>query len=377
MASSSRLRLSQASDELMTPGRRIGVVVNPIAGMGGRVGLKGTDGKVAEARALGATPRSPGRAVDALKSLRRHGASVEIELLAFGGQMGADEAREAGFVPQVVGEPALLETSAQDTRAAVRRFVAAGVDLILFVGGDGTAVDVARTLDELGSDIPILGVPAGVKTYSAVFAVNPPAAGRVAANFERVEQREINDLDEEAYRAGLVRAELRAVANVPVDDELQGSKDVLGGDGMEGIAAGFLDHVEAGVTYILCPGSTVGAIKKALQFDGSPLGVDVWRAGDVLVTDANEEQILAHLGERNVIVVSPIGGQGFIFGRGNQQVSPDVIRRAEVEVVASRQKLHDLSVLRVDTGDPRLDESLRGWIKVRIGRFEYRMVKVV
>lgn len=362
----------------MTPGRRIGVVVNPIAGMGGRVGLKGTDGKVAEARALGATPRSPGRAVDALKSLRQHGVQMQIELLAFGGQMGAGEAREAGFDPRVVAEPAQPETSAQDTRAAVRRFVAAGVDLILFVGGDGTAVDVARALDELGSAIPILGVPAGVKTYSAVFAVNPAAAGRIAANFERVEQREINDLDEGAYRAGLVRAELRAVANVPVDDELQGSKDVLsGGDDMEGIAAGFLDHVEAGVTYILCPGSTVGAIKKALEFDGSPLGVDVWRAGDVLVTDANEEQILAQLGERNVIVVSPIGGQGFIFGRGNQQVSPDVIRRSEIEVVASRQKLHDVNVLRVDTGDPRLDESLRGWTRVRIGRFEYRMVRVV
>ncbi len=360
----------------MTSGRRIGVVVNPIAGMGGRVGLKGTDGKVAEARALGATPRSPGRAVDALKSLRRHGVQMEIELLSFGGQMGADEARDAGFDPQVIGEPAQPETSAEDTREAVRRFVAAGVDLILFVGGDGTAVDVARALDELGSDTPILGVPAGVKTYSSVFAVTPFAAGRIAANFERVEQREINDLDEAAYRAGLVRAELKAVANVPLDEELQAGKDVSG-DGVEGIAAGFLDGVEAGVTYILCPGSTVGAIKKALGFDGTPLGVDVWRAGDVLVLDANEQQILAHLAERNVIVVSPIGGQGFIFGRGNQQVSPDVIRRCQVEIVASREKLNGVGVLRVDTGEPALDEQLHGWVKVRIGRFEHRMVRVV
>ncbi|MFQ5342898.1 MAG: ATP-NAD kinase family protein [Anaerolineae bacterium] len=360
----------------MTSKRRIGVVVNPVAGMGGRVGLKGTDGKVAEARALGATPRSPGRAVDALKSLRRHGVQMEIELLSFGGQMGAGEAREAGFDPRVVGEPAQSETSAEDTREAVRRFVAAGVDLILFVGGDGTAVDVANALGKLGSDTPILGVPAGVKTYSAVFAVNPFAAGRIAANFERVEQREINDLDEEAYRAGLVRAELRAVANVPLDEELQASKDISR-DGVEGIAAGFLDNVEQGVTYVLCPGSTVGAIKKALGFEGSPLGVDVWRAGDVLVLDANEQQILAHLAERNVIVVSPIGGQGFIFGRGNQQVSPDVIRRCQVEVVASREKLNGVGVLRVDTGEPALDEQLRGWAKVRIGRFEHRMVRVV
>ncbi len=360
----------------MTHKRRIGVVVNPIAGMGGRVGLKGTDGKVAEARALGAKPRSPARAVDALKSLRHHSARMQIDLLAFGGRMGADEARVAGFDPRVVGGPAQAETSAEDTREAVRRFVAAGVDLILFVGGDGTAVDVANTLAELDSDTPILGVPAGVKTYSSVFAVNPSAAGRIAANFERVEQREINDLDEEAYRAGLVRAELRAVANVPLDEELQASKDISR-DGVEGIAAGFLDNVEQGVTYVLCPGSTVGAIKKALGFDGSPLGVDVWRDGEVWVKDANEQQILAHLGERNVIVVSPIGGQGFIFGRGNQQVSPDVIRRCQVEIVASREKLNGVRVLRVDTGEPALDEQLRGWAKVRIGRFEHRMVKVV
>lgn len=360
----------------MTHRRRIGVVVNPIAGMGGRVGLKGTDSKVAEARALGAEPRAPGRAVDALKSLRQHGAQGAIELLAFGGQMSADEAREAGFEPQVMGEPAGAETTAEDTREAVRRFVAAGVDLILFVGGDGTAVDVASVLSELNSSTPILGVPAGVKTFSSVFAVSPFAAGRIAANFERAEQREINDLDEEAYRAGQVRAELKAVANVPVDEELQASKE-LRGDGVESIAAGFLDNVEAGVTYILCPGSTVGAVKKALGFEGSPLGVDVWRDGEVLAKDANEAQILAHLGEHNVIVVSPIGGQGFIFGRGNQQVSPPVIRRSRVEIVASRDKLNDLRVLRVDTGDAALDEHLRGWAKVRTGRFEHRMVKVV
>ncbi|MBS1251367.1 MAG: hypothetical protein MAG451_00400 [Anaerolineales bacterium] len=359
----------------MTRKKRIGVVVNPIAGMGGRVGLKGTDGKVAEARALGAEPRSPDRAVEALKSLHRHIADSKIELFAFGGQMGAGEAREAGFEPHIVGEPAQTASTAEDTREAVRRFTEAGVDLILFVGGDGTAVDVVGTLEEMDSQTPILGVPAGVKTYSSVFAVRPSEAGRIAANFDRVEQREINDLDEAAYRAGEVRAELRGVAKVPVDEALQSSK-TLSGDGVEGIAAGFCDNIESGVTYILCPGSTVGAIKQALGFTGSALGVDIWRDGNAVAKDANEKRILAQLGKRNVIVVSPIGGQGFIFGRGNQQVSPAVIRRCEVTVVASREKLNGLGVLRVDTGDEAVDEALRGWVKVRIGRFEQRMVKV-
>ncbi|MFB6078237.1 MAG: ATP-NAD kinase family protein [Halarchaeum sp.] len=354
--------------------RTIGVVVNPIAGMGGRVGLKGTDDSVAEARARGAEQRAPSRAVAALSALRA--ADADVRLLAYGGEMGAEEAREAGFDPVVVGEPAAAETTAADTEAAVRAFADADVDLVLFVGGDGTAVDVATTLDGLDAETPILGVPAGVKVYSAVFAVSPAAAGRIAATFERTEPREVNDIDEAAYREGEVRATLRAVASVPVAEAIQASKQLTSGS-VDALAAGFADDAEAGVTYVLGPGGTVGAIKRALGFEGSPLGVDVWRDGEVLVRDGGEREILAALGERNVAVVSPIGGQGFVLGRGNQQLSPVVLRRCELEVVASRAKLESTGVLRVDTGDPDLDESLRGWTRVRTGRYERRMVKVV
>lgn len=354
--------------------RRIGVVVNPIAGMGGRVGLKGTDGKVEAARERGAEPRAPERATNALAALYER--APDSELVTYGGAMGEDAAREAGFDPTVVGEPEREETTASDTREAVRRFVEEGVELVLFVGGDGTAVDVAQTLDELDESIPILGVPAGVKVYSAVFAVTPEAAGRVAADFDGTETREVNDIDEEAYREGEVRAELKGLAEVPVAEDLQSSKQI-GGGSVEGVAAGFGDDVEAKVTYVLGPGGTLGKIKSELGFEGSPLGVDVWRDGEVLVEDATADEILANLGERNVVVVSPIGGQGFVFGRGNDQISPDVIRRSEVEVVASKRKLDGIGVLRVDTGDEAVDDSLRGWRKVRVGRFEQRMMKVV
>ncbi|PSP54563.1 N-acetylglucosamine-1-phosphate uridyltransferase [Halobacteriales archaeon QS_1_67_19] len=354
--------------------RRIGAVVNPIAGMGGRVGLKGTDGKVEQARERGAEPRAPDRAVRALEALRER--APETELLTYGGRMGETEAREAGWEPEVVGRPDGAATTARDTREAVRRFADADVDLILFVGGDGTAVDVAEALDERDVEIPILGVPAGVKVYSAVFAVAPAAAGRVAADFDRTETREVNDIDEDAYREGEVRAELKALAEVPVAEDLQSSKQVGGGT-VEGLAAGVAADVEPGVTYVLGPGGTVGAIESELGFEGSPLGVDVWRTDEILARDASADEILTHLGERGVIVVSPIGGQGFVFGRGNDQISPDVIRRSEVEIVASKAKLNDVGVLRVDTGDEEVDESLRGWRKVRVGRFERRMMQVV
>jgi NAD+ kinase len=361
--------------------RRIGVVVNPIAGMGGRVGLKGTDGKVEQARERGAEPRAPDRAVEALAALAAADASVE--LLAYGGEMGERAAREAGFDPVVVGSPggdasspATAETSAADTRDAVAAFVGAGVDLILFVGGDGTAVDVAEQLRAMSSEVPMLGVPAGVKVYSSVFGVTPRAAGRIAATYGEVETAEVNDIDEDEYREREVATELRAIAQTPVADRRQASKQPGGGT-VEALAAGVAESVDPEVTYVLGPGSTVGAIESELGFDGSPLGVDVWRDGEVLVADASEAEILDALGERNCVIVSPIGGQGFVFGRGNQQISPSVIRRSEVEVVASRRKLDGIDALRVDTGDDRLDEQLRGWRRVRVGRHERRLVKLV
>jgi len=210
----------------------IGLVANPIAGMGGRVGLKGTDGKVDEARARGAAPRAPDRARRMLSRLADH--SPEIRLSAAGDPMGASLAREAGFEPTVVSEPT-GETTVDDTRTAIAGFVDRAVDLVVFVGGDGTAADVAETLAD--TEIPMLGVPAGVKVYSAVFAVSPEDAADIIVSFERTERREVMDIDEDDYREGEVTPELRAVAWVPVTEELQSSKQ-LGGGTVDALAAG-------------------------------------------------------------------------------------------------------------------------------------------
>ncbi len=354
--------------------RRIGFVVNPIAGMGGRVGLKGTDGKVDKARELGAEPRAPDRAVEALSAIAD--ASDPVALLTWGGQMGGDPAQAAGLDYEVVGEPASEQTSAADTVAAVEAYLARDVDVVLFVGGDGTAVDVFETIDSADKQTPLLGVPAGVKVYSSVFAVSPAAAGRIAVRFDETELREVNDIDEEAYRDGEVRAELKGLAEVPVAEDLQSSKQIVGGD-VESLARGVADEAKPGETYVLGPGGTLQQIKAAFGIDGSPLGVDVVRDGECVIKDGAEEEILEALGDRNVVVVSPIGGQGFIFGRGNDQISPAVIEQCDIEVVASREKLDSTGVLHVDTGDSDLDESLKGWIKVRVGRYERRMIQIV
>ncbi|NUC72631.1 ATP-NAD kinase family protein [Haloterrigena sp. SYSU A558-1] len=383
----------------------LGVVVNPIAGMGGRVGLKGTDGKLEEARRRGAEPRAPERAREALRSLHRRAPDVAVYTAA--GVMGERAVRDAGYEPIVVYEPtaddaapadatasadadtdpsdasspvdpATAETTAADTRAAVRAFLERDVDLILFVGGDGTAVDVADVLEATaGDETPMLGVPAGVKIYSSVFAVTPADAGRIAAEFDRAADREVNDIDEEAYREGEVRSQLEAIVPVPVAPDVQSSKQVSSGS-VDSLAAGFAREVDPERTYVFGPGSTVGAIERELEIDPSPLGVDVWRDGEVLARDAAESDILAVLEEPATIVVSPIGGQGFVFGRGNHQISPAVIERAdEIEVVASGAKLDGIDALHVDTDDEAIDEELRGWLRVRTGRFTTRLVKVV
>ncbi|WP_254763780.1 ATP-NAD kinase family protein [Natrinema marinum] len=384
----------------------IGVVVNPIAGMGGRVGLKGTDGKLEEARRRGAEPRAPERAREALRSLHRRAPDLSVYTAA--GVMGERAARDAGYEPTVVydpaagtedtadgsaggSDPATAETTAADTRAAVRALLERGVDLVLFVGGDGTAVDVASVLEaDADGETPMLGVPAGVKIYSSVFGVTPADAGRIAAEFDRVEAREVNDIDEDAYREGEVRTELRAIVPVPVAPDVQSGKQVSSGS-VDALASGFAREVEPGRTYLFGPGSTVGAIERELGIEPSPLGVDVWRAseagggdeptgraGEVLARDASEAAILEVLAEPITVVVSPIGGQGFIFGRGNHQLSPSVLERAdEIAVIASGEKLDGIDSLRVDTDDAELDDRLRGWTQVRTGRFTTRLVKVV
>ncbi|MFB6137891.1 MAG: ATP-NAD kinase family protein [Halobacteriaceae archaeon] len=387
--------------------RTVGVVVNPIAGMGGRVGLKGTDGLVEEARARGADPRAPERAEAALRALATHAGAdghggEAVHVLTWGDGMGEDAARAAGLDPAVLGVPDGPETTAADTRDAVRAFVERGVDLVLFVGGDGTAVDVADALESAGAldpgdgGVPVLGVPAGVKVFSAVFAVRPEAAGRIAATFEATERAEVSDLDEAAYREGEVRSRLHAVVPVPVAETRQAGKQVARAD-VEGVVAAVAEDVRAHpeTTSVFGPGGTVGAIEEALGVDGSPLGVDVYRGDRLLVRDGGARDVEAAVGvgetagtavaageaasedDRVVIVVSPVGGQGFLFGRGNLQLSPAVIRRAdEISVVASRRKLDDVGVLRVDTGDPALDEDLRGWHRIRTGRVEERLVEV-
>lgn len=355
---------------------RLGFLVNPYAGMGGAVGLKGTDGCVEEARALGATQVSPGRAVRFLSSLKR----TDIRFFTAGGEMGEKELASAGlseaFVIYYPGqETAGYQTGPEDTVAACREMIKARVDLIVLVGGDGTARDVfSVTRDE----IPMLGVPAGVKIYSGVFATTPESAAAVIDNWEktRLSDAEVLDVDEEQYRSGILSTRLYGIARMPyIRDLCQSCKQVTFGDEERDrieIGAFIVDVMQNDTLYLLGAGSTTGAIAERLGIGHTLLGVDAVYKGELVARDLNEAGILDLLSRYDQvnIIISPIGAQGFILGRGNQQISSRVLEIAGLNaliVVATPAKLQHTPVLYVDTGDPLLNEQFPDSIPVICG----------
>jgi predicted polyphosphate/ATP-dependent NAD kinase len=357
---------------------RLGLVVNPIAGMGGRLAFKGSDdvALVAAARERGEILIAPARATEALRPLAALGGGLEV--LVYAGEMGENEAREANLAPTVVGSAGPV-TSAEDTRAASAAMADREVDLLLFAGGDGTAVDV---FEAIGDRVPVLGIPAGVKMHSAVFALNPRTAGELAARLAQdgvrsLRRAEVMDVDEALLRAGSVSARLHGFLNVPDARRLLQSVKTrsLGSEAsaQEAIAHHLVDNVLGERTWLIGPGTTTGVVLALLGLEKTLLGVDVVRAGACLIADADERTLLELLAVEDAgIVVTPVGGQGFLFGRGNQQLSAGVIEKVDREhivVVATEAKIARLggAPLRVDTGDPASDASLAGYTRIVVG----------
>jgi predicted polyphosphate/ATP-dependent NAD kinase len=354
------------------------LIVNPVAGMGGKFALKGSDDRalVEEARTRGAVPVAPARAVEALRALTAEAA--EVELLTYPGDMGETEARAAQLEPVVLGSISSFTTAA-DTCAAAASMVERGVGLLCFAGGDGTAADI---LEAIGGRVPVLGIPAGVKMHSAVFALNPRSAGELALRFVRGGVRsfvdaEVMDVDEEALRAGAVSARLHGYLRIPAARALFQSAKTRSGPSEEaaqaGIARYFADAMLQEGTWMIGPGTTTRRIMEALGLEKTVLGVDVVRGGGLLARDADEQTLLelAAAGDARILV-TPIGGQGFVFGRGNQQLSASVIERVgpeNVVVVATEAKIAALGgrPLLVDTGDACVDAALAGYARVVTG----------
>ena len=366
------------------------MIVNPIAGMGGKVGLKGTDSLeiLARARALGATPVSPDRAIKALKRIVPLASAIEI--LTCPHDMGAEEIIACDLDATVIGSIERGAGNAADTAKAARNMLDAKVDLLLFAGGDGTARDI---YDTVGDSVPMIGIPTGVKMHSAVFGRNPESAGNLAALYLaedpskcQLRDAEVMDIDEAAARANRLSAALYGYAKIPYQRRLVQSAKAGAMPGEEAatdaICSALINNIEDDCLYIIGPGTTTARLLELLGLKGTLLGVDALYDRKLIGSDLNENQLLKLMeGRPTKIVVTVIGGHGCIFGRGNQQISAEVIGQVGKEniiVLTTMNKIQSLEgrPLFVDTGDDATDEMLSGFIRVITGLHQSTMLKI-
>jgi predicted polyphosphate/ATP-dependent NAD kinase len=421
--------------------KKVGLIINPIAGMGGKVGLKGTDGPAIVEKAIlrGAKPEAAVKTLIALKALLP--INDQIELITCPGVMGEEVALEAGFKPRLL-DISSLQTCEQDvgtaylhhqspnydeskdlskstedkdnpsslrggswgggvnlplpatypahTEAAAKVLAAEPADLLLFAGGDGTARNIYNALGE-STSLTVIGIPAGVKIHSAIYATTPRSAGELARLYLQegglpLCQAEVMDIDEEAFREGRLSARLYGYLPVPCSNDLMQHLKVGGAvteaSILEDIAEQIVENMLVDVAYIIGPGSTISPIMSKLGLNNTLLGVDVVYNGELIASDAGEKELLAIIQVKQAkIIVTVIGGQGYIFGRGNQQISAEVIRQVGKEniiVVATKEKILALEqgILLVDTGSEEVNNLLRGYIKVVTGYREELICKV-
>jgi predicted polyphosphate/ATP-dependent NAD kinase len=370
----------------------IGLIINPLAGLGGAVALKGSDNVAQQALALGATPMANKRTMLALTELLPF--KDKINILTVSGEMGQSACESLGLEHQVVYHTSSDETDAQDSRKAAELMVEQHVDLLLFAGGDGTARDICSIVEEQMHQALVLGIPAGCKIHSGVYAVTPKAAGRVLAMLAEGEmlsvlEADVMDIDENAFRQGTVRAKRYGEMHVPGELRyIQATKS--GGKEsdelvLQDIAEYVIGEMEAEQHYIMGSGSTVAFIMEELGLDNTLLGVDVIQDHQLIKSDTTAATLLEYaqrVGRDNIrLVITVIGGQGHILGRGNQQLCPALIRfigKNNIIVVATKTKLQALEgrPLLVDSGDAELDAELAGMIKVTTGYNDHVMYPV-
>jgi predicted polyphosphate/ATP-dependent NAD kinase len=366
---------------------KLGLIVNPVAGLGGSVALKGSDGEdtAVKAIALGAEPKSNSRTKAALEVLVPHQSNITIYTV--NDEMGEQTAKSLGFNTQVVYQSSSPTTS-DDTEAAARLLQQQGVDLILFAGGDGTARNICHAVED---SVPVLGIPAGCKIHSGVYAITPKAAGRVVEMLVKGElvtlsDADVMDIDEVAFRQGTVKAKRYGEMQVP--SEVRYVQAVKNGGKetdelvLADIAAYVVSEMDADTLYVMGSGSTVGAVMEEMGLENTLLGVDLVEDQALVGQDLTAQQLLElTTGRETKLVITLIGGQGHIFGRGNQQLSPALIKaigRDNIIVVATKTKLQALNgrPLICDTGDSKLDDELSGYIRVTSGFNDHIMYAV-
>ncbi|CAA0078636.1 ATP-NAD kinase family protein [Zhongshania aliphaticivorans] len=372
---------------------KLGLIVNPVAGLGGPLAMKGSDGLDVSVVRDSDRGRAGTRALRCLAKISEK-VATKVTVFGFEGDMSAQNAgaREVVGLPFVsVGCPdSACQTTSSDTQSAALALSAAGVDLLLFVGGDGTARDICSAI---GVSVPCLGVPAGVKMHSGVYAVSPESAADIvlaliSGGLVELGEGEVRDIDEEAFRAGVVRSKYFGELLVPsIGGFLQHVKSG-GREQEELVLADIADHIIEGMEpetlYIVGPGSTTAAIMIQLGVGNTLLGFDAVLNNKLIASDLSADQLATlvtdHAGPVKAVITA-IGGQGHILGRGNQQLTPALIRaigRENFIVIATKTKISGLDgrPLLVDSNDLALDVEWQGYISLVTGYRDVIMYRV-
>lgn len=372
--------------------KKLGLLINPVAGMGGSVGLKGTDHMVEEAIRRGAKPRANDRVRQALKELLE--IKNELEIVTCPGDMGEDTAKSMGFRTTVLHTGGrrslkdLFDSSRTDTIVLSKAMEEAGVDLLLFAGGDGTARDI---YEGVGTELPALGIPAGVKIHSPVYAKNPQSAGDLAklwltGKVTKTAEQEVLDIDEELYRQEIINTRLYGYLSVPLEHVFTQNRKaptpLSETASIESIAHEIVEHMEEDTYYLIGAGTTTRGVMQMLGLKNTLIGVDLIRNKELVANDIYGDKILDFIkGKKTKLIVTVTGGQGFLFGRGNQQITPEVIReigKENIIILATKAKIAEFhhQPFLVDTPDEELNKGLCGYYRVITAYGEFTMCRV-
>lgn len=372
--------------------KKLGLLINPVAGMGGSVGLKGTDHMVEEAIRRGAKPRANDRVRQALKELLE--IKNELEIVTCPGDMGEDTAKAMGFRTTVLHTGGrrslkdLFDSSRTDTIVLSKAMEEAGVELLLFAGGDGTARDI---YEGVGTELPALGIPAGVKIHSPVYAKNPQSAGDLAklwltGKVTKTAEQEVLDIDEELYRQEIINTRLYGYLSVPLEHVFTQNRKaptpLSETASIESIAHEIVEHMEEDTYYLIGAGTTTRGVMQMLGLKNTLIGVDLIRNKELVANDIYGDKILDFIkGKKTKLIVTVTGGQGFLFGRGNQQITPEVIReigKENIIILATKAKIAEFhhQPFLVDTPDEELNKELCGYYRVITAYGEFTMCRV-
>ena len=372
--------------------KKLGLLINPVAGMGGSVGLKGTDHMVEEAIRRGAKPRANDRVRQALKELLE--IKNKLEIVTCPGDMGEDTAKSMGFRTTVLHTGGrrslkdLFDSSRTDTIVLSKAMEEAGVDLLLFAGGDGTARDI---YEGVGTELPALGIPAGVKIHSPVYAKNPQSAGDLAklwltGKVTKTAEQEVLDIDEELYRQEIINTRLYGYLSVPLEHVFTQNRKaptpLSETASIESIAHEIVEHMEEDTYYLIGAGTTTRGVMQMLGLKNTLIGVDLIRNKELVANDIYGDKILDFIkGKKTKLIVTVTGGQGFLFGRGNQQITPEVIReigKENIIILATKAKIAEFhhQPFLVDTPDEELNKELCGYYRVIAAYGEFTMCRV-